>query len=57
MESFYDQHKDSMPLDSEADQALYRAVRELSDGDKEQVLKFAEFIKTSGEAPARRKAP
>jgi transcriptional regulator with XRE-family HTH domain len=58
MDSFYDQHEeDSTPAQSQADQALYRAVRELSDDDKEQVLKFAEFIKTSGQAPARRKAP
>lgn len=56
LDSFYDRHEDSAPVESEADQALYRAVRELSDDDKEQVLKFAEFIKTSGQAPARRKA-
>jgi len=57
LDTFYDQHNDSISVDSEADQTLYRAVRELSDDDKEQVLKFAEFIKTSGQAPARPKAP
>jgi len=57
LDSFYDRHDDSTPAQSKADRALYRAVRELSDDDKEQVLKFAEFIKTSGQAPARRKAP
>jgi transcriptional regulator with XRE-family HTH domain len=57
VDSFYDRHEDSAPAESAADQALFRAVRELSDDDKEQVLKFAEFIKTSGQAPVRRKAP
>ncbi len=57
LDSFYDRHEDSAPAESEADHALYRAVRELSDDDKVQVLKFAEFIRNSGQAPARRKAP
>ena len=56
LETFYDPHSGSVPPESAADQALYRTVRDLSDDDKEQVLKFAEFIKTSGQAPARPKA-
>jgi transcriptional regulator with XRE-family HTH domain len=56
LDSFYDRHEGAAPAESEADQALYRAVRELSEDDKAQVLKFAEFIKTSGQAPERRKA-
>jgi hypothetical protein len=31
--------------------ALYRATRELSDEDREQVLRFAEFLKRAGPAP------
>jgi transcriptional regulator with XRE-family HTH domain len=56
LDAFYDRHDASVTADSEAEQALYRAVRELSDNDKKQVLKFAEFIKSSGQAPARPKA-
>ena len=31
--------------------ALFRAARELSDRDREQVLRFAEFLRNSGSAP------
>lgn len=31
--------------------ALYRAARELSEGDKEQVLRFAEFLRNAGSPP------
>ncbi len=36
-------------------QALFRATRNLNDADKEQVLRFAEFLKGAGKAPARRR--
>jgi transcriptional regulator with XRE-family HTH domain len=35
--------------------ALFRATSNLKQEDKEQVLKFAEFLKSAGQAPARRK--
>ena len=31
--------------------ALFRAAKNLSDGDKEQVLRFAEFLREAGQAP------
>ena len=37
----------------ETGKALYRATRELSDEDREQVLRFAEFLSRSGPAPRR----
>lgn len=33
-------------------QALFRATRELSQGDRQQVLRFAEFLRNAGEPPA-----
>jgi transcriptional regulator with XRE-family HTH domain len=35
--------------------ALFRATRTLNQEDKEQVLRFAEFLKGAGQAPARRR--
>ena len=32
--------------------ALFRAAKNLSDGDKQQVLRFAEFLREAGQAPA-----
>ncbi|MGH3829460.1 MAG: helix-turn-helix domain-containing protein [Pseudonocardiaceae bacterium] len=32
--------------------ALYRATRDLSDHDRDQVLRFAQFLRTAGRAPA-----
>jgi transcriptional regulator with XRE-family HTH domain len=34
--------------------ALFRATRNLNQDDKEQVLRFAEFLKGAGQAPVRR---
>ncbi len=31
--------------------ALFRAARELSDSDREQVLRFAQFLRNAGRAP------
>jgi transcriptional regulator with XRE-family HTH domain len=31
--------------------ALFRAARDLSEGDKEQVLRFAEFLRNAGSPP------
>jgi transcriptional regulator with XRE-family HTH domain len=35
--------------------ALFRATRNLKQEDKEQVLRFAEFLKGAGQAPPRRR--
>jgi transcriptional regulator with XRE-family HTH domain len=37
--------------DDETTGALFRATRELSDRDREQVLRFAQFLRSSGPAP------
>lgn len=37
------------------DNALYRATAELSDEDKEQVLRFAQFLAAAGPPPQRRR--
>jgi hypothetical protein len=31
--------------------ALYRATRDLGDRDREQLLRFAQFLRTAGRAP------
>jgi hypothetical protein len=36
--------------------ALFRATKDLKPEDKEQVLRFAEFLKSAGPAPARRRS-
>jgi transcriptional regulator with XRE-family HTH domain len=36
--------------------ALFRATSNLKPEDKEQVLRFAEFLRGAGQAPARRRA-
>ncbi len=35
------------------DRALFRAARDLSDHDRQQVLRFAEFLREAGPMPAR----
>jgi transcriptional regulator with XRE-family HTH domain len=39
-------------VDDETVGALFRTTQELSDGDREQVLRFAQFLKNAGKAPA-----
>jgi transcriptional regulator with XRE-family HTH domain len=47
---------DSGPVEEDATvTALFRATSTLRQEDKEQVLRFAEFLKDSGQAPARGK--
>lgn len=41
-------------LENETVRALFRTTRNLTDDDKEQVLRFAQFLGSAGEAPARR---
>jgi transcriptional regulator with XRE-family HTH domain len=36
--------------------ALFRTTRDLSDRDKEQVLRFAQFLRNAGQAPKPRSA-
>jgi transcriptional regulator with XRE-family HTH domain len=43
--------------EDEAVSALFRATRNLTQEDKEQVLRFAEFLKGAGQAPPRRRSP
>jgi transcriptional regulator with XRE-family HTH domain len=37
--------------EDETTEALFRAARDLSEGDKAQVLRFAEFLRNAGPAP------
>jgi transcriptional regulator with XRE-family HTH domain len=48
-----DQKSDEDGALDDTGKALYRATRELSDEDREQVLRFAEFLGRSGPAPRR----
>jgi transcriptional regulator with XRE-family HTH domain len=52
---FYDGGKEPIPED-ETVTALFRATKHLNQEDKEQVLRFAEFLKGAGQAPARRRS-
>jgi transcriptional regulator with XRE-family HTH domain len=40
------------PVEDETSQALFRAARDLNDDDRRQVLRFAEFLRNAGRAPA-----
>lgn len=42
-------------VEDETVTALFRATSNLKPEDKEQVLRFAEFLRGAGQAPARRK--
>jgi transcriptional regulator with XRE-family HTH domain len=55
LEFFYSDEKGADEED-EATQALFRATRNLTPDDKEQVVRFAEFLKDAGQAPARRRS-
>jgi transcriptional regulator with XRE-family HTH domain len=45
------------PQIDETTKALYRAARSLSDRDRQQVLRFAEFLRAAGPAPATTRKP
>ena len=48
---------DAQPIaEDETVTALFRATKNLKPEDKEQVLRFAEFLKGAGPAPARRRS-
>ncbi len=53
---FYNDERGDETVEDEATQALYRATRNLTSDDKEQVVRFAEFLKGAGQAPARRRS-
>ena len=42
---------DSAPAEDELTQALYRTTSELSDRDRAQLLRFAQFLSDAGEPP------
>jgi transcriptional regulator with XRE-family HTH domain len=46
------------PAEDEMTDALFRTARELNSSDKEQVLRFAQFLRTAGpaQAPSRKSA-
>jgi transcriptional regulator with XRE-family HTH domain len=52
---FYDAESEPIAED-ETVSALFRATKNLNQEDKEQVLRFAEFLKGAGQAPARRRS-
>lgn len=56
IEFFLNQDGSEEVAEDETVQALFRVTRNLTQDDKEQVLRFAEFLRGSGQAPARRKA-
>jgi len=39
-------------VEDETSQALFRAARDLTDEDRQQVLRFAQFLRTAGTAPS-----
>jgi transcriptional regulator with XRE-family HTH domain len=55
IEFFYNDESGGGTAEDEATQALFRATRNLTPDDKEQVVRFAEFLKGAGQAPARRR--
>jgi transcriptional regulator with XRE-family HTH domain len=55
LEWFYDDPAKPIAED-ETVTALFRATKNLKPEDKEQVLRFAEFLKGAGQAPARRRS-
>jgi transcriptional regulator with XRE-family HTH domain len=47
---------DAEPIaEDETVSALFRATKNLTEQDKEQLLRFAEFLKGAGQAPPRRR--
>lgn len=55
LEFFYNNDQGAEAEDDEATQSLFRATRNLTPDDKEQLVRFAEFLRGSGRAPARRR--
>jgi transcriptional regulator with XRE-family HTH domain len=56
LEFFLNSEKhDDTPVDETIGE-LFRATRDLTQDDKEQVLRFAEFLRGAGQAPPRRQS-
>jgi transcriptional regulator with XRE-family HTH domain len=56
IEFFLNEESHADLADDETVKALFRATNNLTQDDKEQVLRFAEFLRGAGKAPARRQA-
>jgi transcriptional regulator with XRE-family HTH domain len=56
LEFFLNDEDSHQLVEDETVKALFRATRNLTQDDREQVLRFAEFLRGTGQAPARRKA-
>lgn len=56
IEFFLNDEGSSEVAEDETVKALFRATRNLTQDDKEQVVRFAEFLRGSGQAPTRRRA-
>lgn len=56
LEFFLGDGKVDNALEDETVGALFRATRDLAPDDKEQVLRFAEFLRGAGQAPPRRRS-
>ena len=44
--------KETLPQD-ETSRALFRAAKDLNEGDRQQVVRFAQFLRNAGRAPSR----
>ena len=55
-EFFYDDESNEVITEDETVKALFRVARNLTVEDKEQVLRFAEFLRGAGQAPVRRRS-
>lgn len=55
LEFFYSDDNYERPDEDETARALFRVTRNLTPDDKEQVVRFAKFLKGAGQAPARRR--
>jgi hypothetical protein len=56
LDFFYNDDRGTAAEEDEATQALFRATRSLTPDDKEQVVRFAQFLRGAGQAPARRRS-
>lgn len=56
IEFFYDDASNEVITEDETVKALFRIARNLTVEDKEQVLRFAEFLQGAGQAPVRRRS-
>jgi transcriptional regulator with XRE-family HTH domain len=55
IEFFLNEDRTDDVAEDETVQALFRATKNLTQDDKEQVLRFAQFLRGAGQAPVRRR--